>query len=215
MMSQKQKIVVLLSGHGSNLQAIIDHLATHPLPAEISAVISDNPTAYGLERARMAHIPVAILNYRGYTNNLEFQQALLTTLQAQQPDLIILAGFMRILAPSVVAPFAGRMLNIHPSLLPRHPGLHTHERVIAAQETEHGATVHFVTSDLDAGPIIAQARLPVLPTDTPESLKERVHHLEHHLYPTMIEWFITGRLQLTEAGVTLDQRLLPAEGMSL
>lgn len=214
-MNQKKKIVVLISGQGSNLQAVIDAVGAQQIHAELSAVISDNPAAYGLERARQAHIPVVVLPYKTYNNAQDFQQALLDTLQTLNPDLIVLAGFMRILAPFVVAPFAGHMLNIHPSLLPRHPGLHTHERVLANEETEHGVTVHFVTSDLDAGPIIAQSKMPVLPSDTPDTLKERVHQLEHRLYPTIIEWFVAGRLQLTDAGVALDQRLLPVEGISI
>jgi phosphoribosylglycinamide formyltransferase-1 len=183
------RLAVLISGNGSNLQAIIDAIAAGTLNATIVCVVSNNPDAYGLERAQQANIPTHVLNHRNYKQREDYDAALQSLLEPFQPHLIILAGFMRILSPGFVATYAGRILNIHPSLLPKYPGLNTHEQVLANGDKEHGCTVHLVTADLDQGPIIKQARLTVLTSDTLESLKQRVHSLEHTLYPQAIQQF--------------------------
>lgn len=183
------RLAVLISGNGSNLQAIVDAIEAKTLDATIVCVISNNPDAYGLERAQKANIPTHVLNHRNYAQREDYDAALQSLLDSYQPHLIILAGFMRILSPGFVAAYAGRILNIHPSLLPKYPGLHTHEQVLANGDKEHGCTVHLVTADLDEGPIIKQAQLSVLTSDTLESLKQRVHALEHILYPQAIQQF--------------------------
>ncbi len=196
-------IVVLLSGSGSNLQAIID--AMHAgLPVDIRAVISNKAEAYGLERARQAGIPAQVLSHRDYADRESYDAALAALIDGCGAQLVVLAGFMRILSDGFVRRYEGRMLNIHPSLLPRHRGLDTHARALAAGDGEHGATVHFVSPELDAGPIIIQARVPVEPGDTPESLAARVLQQEHRIYPQAIRWFAEGRLELKDGTALLD-----------
>jgi phosphoribosylglycinamide formyltransferase-1 len=184
------QVVVLLSGNGSNLQAIIDDSqgAASGIYA-VRAVISNRADAYGLERARAAGIETAILDHREYPSREAYDAALQSLIDSFQPGLLALAGFMRILTPEFVRHYEGRMLNIHPSLLPEFRGLNTHQRALEAGVKQHGATVHFVTADLDAGPIILQARVPVLPDDTPETLARRVLEQEHKIYPQAIRWF--------------------------
>ena len=179
-------IVVCLSGNGSTLQAIIDTIASGHCQAQIKAVISNNPDAYGLERARSNGIETHVIN----KNN----DLLLNTLLELNPDLIVLAGYMRILPESIVSAFTHEIINIHPSLLPKYPGLNTYERVLAAGDQQHGTTVHFVTADLDAGPIIRQSAVDVAPDDTPETLKQKVQALEHQLYPEVIQLFCEGKV---------------------
>ena len=179
------KLVVLISGNGSNLQAIID-ACQKDLPAEVSAVISNDPDAFGLQRATKAGIPTHVINHRDYTDRAEFDHALRQIIDQYKPDFVILAGFMRKLTPEFVAHYPKRMLNIHPSLLPKYRGLHTHERVLEAGDKEHGVTIHFVTDELDGGPIIAQEKIAVTSDDTAESLKEKIHVIEHRLYPQVI-----------------------------
>lgn len=212
---QPLKLVVLISGQGSNLQAIIDAITNKQLDATISAVISDKSEAYGLMRAKEASIATRILTKEQYPNRQEYDLALTKIIEEYQADLVILAGFMRILSPEFVKHFVGRILNIHPSLLPNYPGLNTHERVLAAADKQHGVTVHFVTEELDAGPVIAQATLQILPNETTESLKERIHHLEHQLYPLVIQWISKGKLLFTPRGILLDNQLLPANGRQI
>lgn len=197
-------IVVLISGSGSNLQAIIDAAASGELPGRIAAVISNRPEAFGLERARRAGIAAETLDHRRYPDRETFDQALMALIDRHAPDLVVLAGFMRILTPAFVRHYAGRMLNIHPSLLPRYKGLHTHARALAAGDSEHGVSVHFVTSELDGGPLIAQSVVPVAPGDTVASLSARVHSQEHMLYPMVIEWLTSGRLQWNSGNPVLD-----------
>lgn len=204
------KLLVLISGNGSNLQAIIDASAAGSMPADIIGVISNVPTAYGLERAKQAGIPTAIVDHKTFASRAEFDAALLKTMQQFDADLVILAGFMRILSADLVNAYAGRMLNIHPSLLPKYPGLHTHQRALEAGDTEHGCTIHFVTADLDGGPLIAQGRCPVLPEDSPATLAARVHPLEHVLYPQVIAWFANGRLRYRNGHAILDDKPLGA-----
>lgn len=201
-------LVVLISGRGSNLQAIIDAIQSGELPARISAVISNCAGAYGLERAHRAGIPTEVLDHRSFRSRRDFDQALAALIDRYSPDLIVLAGFMRILTPEFVQRYLGRMLNIHPSLLPAFPGLHTHERALEAAVTEHGASVHFVTEQIDGGPVIIQAIVPVLPGDDAETLAERVLALEHRIYPLAIRWLAEGRLRLAGDTVWLDGRPL-------
>jgi len=190
---EKLPLVVLISGRGSNLKAIID--AADPL-VDIRAVISNRQQAKGLLYAKQAGIPTEIMAHTRFKTRIDFDTALQTRIDFYQPKLLILAGFMRILSPGFVAHYQGRLLNIHPSLLPAFRGLQTHQRVLESGIKEHGASVHFVTEDLDAGPVITQARVPVLPDDDEESLAARVLQVEHRIYPQAIHWFAQGRLQL-------------------
>jgi phosphoribosylglycinamide formyltransferase-1 len=202
-------IVVLISGSGSNLQALIDGQVAGTLPITIRAVISNVAAVQGLERARAAGINTAVLNHRLFADRARFDSALMALIDSFAPALVVLAGFMRILTPDFVRHYRGRLLNIHPSLLPKYPGLHTHERVIAAGDSEHGATVHFVTEELDGGPAILQARLPVLPGEDATSLAARVLCQEHLIYPRVVHWFASGRLLLDDAGkARLDGKVL-------
>lgn len=196
-------IVVLVSGRGSNLQAIIDAASTD-LPVTIRAVICNRPGAYALERARQADIPTELLDHTQFSTRDAFEEALRTLIDRHEPALVVLAGFMRILAPGFVSHYQGRLMNIHPSLLPNLPGLHTHQRAIDAGLTQHGASVHFVTEEVDGGPIIIQARVPVLPSDTSKTLAERVLVEEHRILPQAIRWFAEGRLGLCDNLVLLD-----------
>jgi len=198
------RIVVLISGNGSNLQAIIDHCSDGEIPAEVVGVISNVPSAFGLERARLAGIEARCLNHQEFISRTAFDEALTTLVEDFRPDLVALAGFMRILSPAFVDQFAGRLMNIHPSLLPDYPGLDTHRRAIADGAREHGATVHFVTQDLDAGPVIIQGRVKVRDDDSEHSLAMRVHDVEHRIYPDAVRWFASGRLTLEDDVATLD-----------
>mgnify|MGYP006278836129 CR=1 FL=1 len=202
------RIVVLVSGGGTNLQALIDAASSDGLGGSIVAVISNKPAVGGLDRAARAGIETAVVNHRDYTERALFDDALRETIDQYTPDLVVLAGFMRILTDGFVRHYRGRMLNIHPSLLPAYPGLHTHRRALEAGDPEHGATVHFVTEELDGGPAVLQGRVPVLSTDTPETLAERVLAQEHRIYPRTVRWFCQGRLKLTGAGAELDGVLL-------
>jgi phosphoribosylglycinamide formyltransferase 1 len=201
-------LVVLISGRGSNLQALIDAIERGDLPARIGAVISNCAGVYGLERAQRAGIPTEVLDHRAFRSRRDFDQALAALIDRYAPDIVVLAGFMRILTPELVQRYAGRVLNIHPSLLPEFPGLHTHERALEADVTEHGASVHFVTERLDGGPVIIQAAVPVLPGDDAETLAERVLAREHRIYPLAIRWLAEGRLRLAGDTVWLDGRPL-------
>ncbi len=205
-------IAVLISGSGSNLQAIIDAIEHHGLPVEIRVVISNREEAYGLERARQAGIATAVLPAKGFADREAYDTALRRLIDEYAPELVVLAGFMRILSDGFVRHYEGRMINIHPSLLPRYRGLDTHARCIAAGDAEHGATVHFVTPELDAGPIIIQGRVPVREGDTPDSLAARVLEQEHCIYPQAIRWFAEGRLALRAGRAWLDgEPVVPAE----
>ena len=192
-------VVALISGSGSNLQALIDAQLAG-LPIRLAAVISNRADAYGLERARRHSIPAEVLNHRDYPDRDAYDADLQHLIDGYAPGLVVLAGFMRILTPAFVAHYQGRLLNIHPSLLPKFPGLHTHQRALDAGETEHGASVHFVTAELDGGPVILQARVPVLPGDDTGTLAARVLEQEHVIYPRVVDWFAAGRLRLGEDG---------------
>ncbi|CAD5108680.1 phosphoribosylglycinamide formyltransferase [Zestomonas carbonaria] len=211
-MSAPCNVVVLISGSGSNLQALIDDLRAGDTPARIQAVISNRADAYGLERARAAGIPAEVLDHKAFDGREAFDAALIERIDGYRPDLVVLAGFMRILTPTFVRHYQGRLLNIHPSLLPRYKGLHTHQRALEAGDAEHGCSVHFVTEELDGGPLVVQAVIPVQADDTPESLAKRVHVQEHRIYPLAVRWFAARRLQLGERGAMLDGQPLPATG---
>ena len=204
MASTGRRIAVLISGEGSNLQALIDAARAHRIAGTIAVVVSNRAAARGLERARAAGIPARHLGAKPFAGRAAYDAALAALLAEHDPDVVVLAGFMRILSPELVERFAGRMLNIHPSLLPKHPGLDTHRRALEAGDREHGATVHLVTSDLDMGPRIIQYRLPVRPNDTPESLQQRVHVGEHLILPRAVDWLATGRLKLAAGRLMLD-----------
>ncbi|MCU7907032.1 MAG: phosphoribosylglycinamide formyltransferase [Candidatus Thiodiazotropha sp. (ex Epidulcina cf. delphinae)] len=201
-------VVVLISGSGSNLQAIIDG-AKRGLPVEIRAVISNRPDAYGLQRGRQAGIETAALNHQDHADRESYDQALMRLIDGFSPGLVILAGFMRILTPAFVRHYAGRLLNIHPSLLPNYTGLHTHQRVLDAGDRLHGATIHFVTEKLDGGPSIIQAQVAVEAGDDADGLAARVLEKEHRIYPLAIRWFAENRLKMDENGeVRLDDEKL-------
>lgn len=205
-------VVVLISGSGSNLQALIDSISHEGNPARIAAVISNRADAYGLTRAQNAGITTAVLDHKQFDGREAFDAALVEAIDAHQPDLVVLAGFMRILSPAFVQHYSGRLLNIHPSLLPKYKGLHTHQRALQAGDREHGCSVHFVTEELDGGPLVVQAVVPVLADDSPESLAQRVHHQEHLIYPLAVRWFAEGRLRLVAQGAMLDNQMLPSSG---
>jgi len=199
-------LVILISGRGSNLEALL----AAQLPARVAAVISNNPQARGLDIARDRGIAVAAVDHRAFADRAAFDAALAAEIDRYRPDLVVLAGFMRMLTPSFIERYRGRIMNIHPSLLPAFPGLHTHRRALAAGVRIHGCTVHFVTPDLDSGPVIVQAAVPVHPGDTEEQLAARVLAQEHRIYPQTIRWFCEGRLRLGRNGsVTVDAAQAP------
>ncbi len=189
------RLVVLISGNGSNLQAIIDNIANHNLPAQIVAVISNKADAYGLERAKKAGIEQHVLSHNNFTNRQQYDLALKELIDQYQPDLIILAGFMRILSNEFVEHYSHKMMNIHPSLLPKYKGLNTHQRAIDAGDKKHGCSVHFVTPELDDGPVILQAKVKVEEDDTAETLAKRVHEQEHLIYPKAIRLFAENKIK--------------------
>ncbi|OQX13217.1 MAG: phosphoribosylglycinamide formyltransferase [Thiothrix lacustris] len=209
-------LVVLISGGGSNLQAMINAIKAGRLRARIAAVISNRADVYGLQRAADAGIPTVTLDHTRFDNRAAFDQALQEQIDGFAPDLVVLAGFMRILTPDFVQHYAGRMLNIHPSLLPLYKGIHTHRRVLEDGGHEHGVSVHFVTPELDGGPVVIQAKVPVLPSDTEQRLAQRVQTQEHIIYPQAIKWFVEGRLRLQGNQAVLDGQALtrPAQHLS-
>ena len=199
---------VLISGFGSNLQALIDARDRNGLGGEINLVVSDQADAYGLERARRAGIASRHLAKRDFPDREAFDEQLARILDEYRPDLLVLAGFMRILGAPFVARYRGRVLNVHPSLLPKYPGLDTYRRVLAAGDRIHGATVHFVTEALDAGPPVIQYRVPVALDETVDGLSARVQAGEHIIYPRAVRWFLTGRLSMETGRVLLDGKPL-------
>ena len=206
--SQPISTVVLISGNGSNLQAIIDAVKEGALPIELRAVISNNAQANGLKRAAQAGIRTHVLSHKQFADRESFDEALQQLIDRYHPKLLVLAGFMRILTESFVRHYHGRMINIHPSLLPKYRGLNTPQRALQTGEKHHGATVHFVTHELDGGPAIIQAVVPVLDNDTNESLAARVLEQEHKIFPLAIRWFAQGRLKLSDNSTVLDGRTL-------
>lgn len=208
MINLKPRIAVLISGSGSNLQALLNAQAQGRLSGDISAVISNCAEAYGLQRAAAAGVKRLVIDHRNYPDREAFDEAVVAKLTALGADIVVLAGFMRILTPVLIEPYWGRLLNIHPSLLPNFRGLHTHERALEAGVAEHGCTVHFVTLELDSGPSIIQGVIPVGLNDTPQSLQERTQHQEHRVYPLAVDWLSSGRLILDGELPRLDGREL-------
>jgi phosphoribosylglycinamide formyltransferase-1 len=206
----KPRIAVLISGSGTNLQAFIDCAAAGKLEAEITLVLANRPDAYGLERARQAGIPTAVIRHGDFESREAFDRAVAQRLDEAGVELVVLAGFMRILSPWFVNRYRGRLLNIHPALLPRFPGLDTHQRVLDAGDEHHGSTVHFVTEELDAGPCILQGRLPVSPSTTADELMARVQQVEHRIYPRAVNWVATGRARFVDEHAVIDGG--PADG---
>lgn len=208
-----KNIVVLISGNGSNLQAIIDACQDGTIRgASVAAVLSNKADAYGLERARQAGIDTVHLAAGDYADRDSYDRALAESIDTYQPDLVILAGFMRILSNDFVRHYQGRMLNIHPSLLPKYTGLNTHQRAIDAGDKEHGTSVHFVTEELDGGPVILQAKVPIFDNDTVDEVVARVQLQEHRIYPLVANWFLQGRLCMQGDSAVFDGEPLPPHG---
>lgn len=199
-----KNIVILISGRGSNMEAIVQACAREAWPARVAAVISNRADAEGLQFAAARGIPTAVLDHKSYPDRAAFDAALAARIDGFAPDLVVLAGFMRILTDGFVERYAGRMLNIHPSLLPCFPGLRTHEQALDAGVKVHGATVHFVTATLDHGPIVIQAALEVRDSDSPLSLAERLLDSEHRIYPQAVRWFVEGRLHVQHGVVRVE-----------
>ncbi|WP_407331154.1 phosphoribosylglycinamide formyltransferase [Enterovibrio sp. 27052020O] len=206
-----KKLVVLVSGNGSNLQAIIDRCHDKN-DIHIAAVIANKEDVYGLVRAKDAGIDAVVVASKGITDRSQYDNQLMATIDEYEPDLIVLAGFMRILTPAFVRHYEGKMLNIHPSLLPKYPGLNTHQRAIDAGDKEHGTSVHFVTEELDGGPVILQARVPIFEDDNADSVFERIQEQEHRIYPLVVEWFCQDRLQMVGGNAVLDSVTLGQHG---
>lgn len=206
-MSSHCKTAILISGSGTNLQAFIDAVQNNHLSLDLAVVFSNNPNAYGLERAEQARIPTACIQHSDFPDRESFDQAVIAELDRYEPNLLILAGFMRILSPAFVAHYSGKILNIHPALLPKFPGLNTHQRVLDAGDEWHGSTVHFVTDKLDAGPRILQGRLSIVPDETADDLQQRVQAVEHQIYPQAAEWVGSGKVKFRDGKSWVDGNL--------
>jgi len=209
------RVLVLISGNGSNLQALIDRSRAPDSQFQIIAVISNRPDVFGLQRARQAGIPNVTLDHQLFSSLEEFDASLMLRIDEFTPALVVLAGFMRILSPAFVQHYAGRLLNIHPSLLPAYKGTNTHQRVLDAGDTRHGVSVHFVTEELDGGPVVLHSVVPVHTFDNKEALAGRVAIEEHKIYPQVVQWFAQGRLAVRQNKVLLDGTLLPESGICL
>ena len=208
----RSRIVVLISGGGTNLQAIIDASKQDNYSGDVVAVVSNKADVYGLTRAQDAAIATSVLSHKDFETRELYDSALINEINSHQPDLVVLAGFMRILTPKFVQKFQGRLINIHPSLLPKYQGLHTHQRAIDAGDTEHGVSVHFVTEELDGGPVILQAKVPVFPEDSADDLAQRVHQQEHRIYPMVVNWCCTQRVTMVADNALFDGVILPISG---
>lgn len=208
--NNKLPVVIMISGTGSNMRRLAELAQSGELPIVVRAVISDRSDAQGLIAAANMGIETRSLNPKSFADRAQFDAALADAIESYAPQLVILAGFMRILGPAFVQRFIGRMLNIHPSLLPKYRGLHTHRRALEAADAEHGVSVHFVTEELDGGPLIIQARVPVLKDDTEDALAARVLRQEHQIYPEAVRWFATGRLRYAQGKALLDGQELAA-----
>ncbi|PCJ18092.1 MAG: phosphoribosylglycinamide formyltransferase [SAR86 cluster bacterium] len=206
-------VVVLISGNGTNLQALIDD-STHS-NYKITAVISNKPEAFGLSRAQRSGIPALTINHKDYSSRELFDHALMETIDTFNPDIIVLAGFMRILSAEFVKHYCGKILNIHPSLLPAYTGTNTHQRVLDAGEKYHGVSVHFVTEELDGGPVISQEKIKIEADDNADSLANKIHQKEHIIYPKTVSWFAAGRLHMNANRAYLDNDLLPETGIEI
>lgn len=212
MSTPSTRLCVLISGNGSNLQAIIDNISAENLDAEICGVISNRPNAYGLTRAQEAGITAISLDHMQHDSRESYDKALQAEIESLNPDYIVLAGFMRILTPEFVNTFSGKLVNIHPSLLPKYKGLNTHQQAIDNGDEEHGVSVHFVTPELDGGPVIIQSRVPVFEDDTAVDLADRVQEQERRIYPLVLSWFSAGRLKMVNNKAILDEQELPESG---
>ena len=207
-MTEPAKLVVIISGNGSNLQSIIDAIECGQINAQISAVLSNNPGAFGLNRAKKYGIAQQIVDHRDFDDREAFDQSLLETVNRYRPDFIVLAGFMRILGSAFVQAYEGKILNIHPSILPDYKGLNTHQRVIDNAETEHGVSIHLVTKGLDDGPVLLRGRYPIEARDTVEDLQRKGHAMEHQMYPRLIQWLCDEELEIRPDEITFRQKLL-------
>ena len=208
-MASQCKTAILISGSGTNLQAFIDAAENDGLNLDLTIVFSNNPNAYGLERAERAGIATACIQHSDFLDRESFDCAVITELDRHQPDLLILAGFMRILSPAFVAHYSGKILNIHPALLPKYPGLNTHQRVLDAGDKWHGSTVHFVTEELDRGPRILQGRITINPSETADELRDRVQTIEHHIYPLAASWVGSGKVVFKNGQCWVDGEKSP------
>ena len=199
------KLGILISGEGSNLQAIINACESDRIPGKVVVVISNNPDAHGLERAKKHNIPVFAIDHRSYSDRNTYELEIVKVLQQHEVELVCLAGYMRIVGEVLLQRYRGKMINIHPSLLPSYTGLHTHARALQDGVKIHGCTVHFVTPDLDHGPIIIQAAIPVLADDTEHTLSARVLHEEHHIFPQAVRWLCAGQIELSKDGKVVNR----------
>lgn len=213
--TMRPRIVILISGSGSNMVAIADAVRSGDIDAEIAAVICNKPDAAGLQKAKDRDIDTQLIQHSEFASREDFDLALMQAIDQYDPDLVVLAGFMRILTPAFVQHYEGRMLNIHPSLLPKYQGLNTHRRALEAGDREHGVTVHFVTEELDGGPNVIQAIVPIHDGDEANTLQQRVHQQEHVIYPIAIKWFVEGRLRMQNNLALLDGKHLPMTGLAL
>jgi phosphoribosylglycinamide formyltransferase-1 len=213
--AEPARIVVLISGSGSNLQAIAEACQKKEIDGEIVGVISNRPGVMGLDRAAQFDIPSVVIDHTEYSTREEFDSKLIHEIDQFGADVIVLAGFMRILTPDLVRRYKGRLLNIHPSLLPKYKGLHTHKRALEAGDKEHGTTVHFVSEDLDGGPNVIQAVVPILDDDNEGSLTTRVQQQELIIYPIAIKWFVEGRITMLKGDAYFDNQPLPESGVQL
>lgn len=210
--TKPMSVVVLISGSGSNLQAIIDGMQSKQLPIQITAVISNKAGVKGLERATAAGITTHVIDHKGFSTREAFDRELMTTIDQHTPQLVVLAGFMRILTEEFTSHYLGRMINIHPSLLPKYQGLHTHQRAIEAGDSHHGASVHFVTAELDGGPVIVQAKVAIDTNDTADSLAAKILTFEHQIFPQTVQWFAENRLKMEDNKAVLDGKILEKIG---
>ena len=208
----KARIVVMISGSGTNLQAIIDSIENGHIDADIAAVVSSDSQAYGLERAKAHNIPALSIEPVKNEPREIYDRRLINALKPLSPDIVVLAGFMRILSPLFIAQFETKILNIHPSLLPKYRGLHTHKRALQAGDSEHGCSIHFVTPELDGGPVILQSKVPIFDEDTEYDLEQRVRIQELQAYPLVVKWFCQGRLKMNKNKAFLDDIELPENG---
>ncbi len=213
--AEKPRIVILISGTGSNMAAIAEAVKAEEIDAEIVGIISNRPTAAGLEKAQAMGLHTDLIDHTLYASREEFDHALIRMIEDLKPDLVVLAGFMRILTADFTRYYEGRLLNIHPSLLPKYQGLNTHQRALDAGDDIHGVTVHFVTEELDGGPNAIQAIVPILDIDNATLLQQRVHEQEHIIYPIAVKWFCEGRLSMKGNDALLDGQTLPASGIQL
>lgn len=210
-----KRIVVMISGSGSNLQTLIEQIHLTDVDAQIVGVIANKPDAYGLTRAENAGIANLCVDSTLYANDrVAYDQLLISTIEQYQPDLIVLAGFMRILTDEFVTHYLGQLINIHPSLLPKYKGLNTHQRAIDNGDSEHGVSVHFVTPELDDGPVILQAKVPIFADDDADMLAQRVQVQEHHIYPLVVKWFVEGRLLMRSGKAVMDDQCLGPNGFA-